>query len=460
MSQASPWQKRWLLPGLLLVLTVMVALSTLSTQMPAGNEPLANRSIYNNGPSGYRAWWLACQKSGLGFVSWEKPFEKLGTLPESATMLVVEPFTFSASEVLFGEEEAEATLDWVRRGNTLVLLDDFHRFGSYYVAQQVGLRVKATKPQTISPQALPEKRRNGETTQLSQVMPIQVLRGQQAELGNFVVQPVVSRRFMAFQPHGKADFSSSWQPILVDRDGAPLLIRMPLGKGTLILGTVADLGENGYLRDDLARNDNYQFLANLLRRESKLVFVNEYVHAYQEPGNLMTYLGQKTPLGVIFVQLVLGFVLLLWLSATRWTPKPEQNGQVGVTDEVDSLQAYIQSMARIYMRSRAASLALEPQLNRIEILLRQRHRLTLDDESRLRHLLGTSPGDYSNREDSPELRPESLPESLVDALQQARLVVRTQGRLTSRDLLRLARQLTLIEERLQYERHRTHVPAR
>jgi len=179
--------------------------------------------------------------------------------------------------------------------------------------------------------------------------------------------------------------------------------------------------------------------------------VNEYVHGYEEAEDFLTYLGQTTPLGVIFVQLLLGFILLLWLSATRWTPKPQEVSQNDpIADSgVNPIEAYIQSMARIYARSQAASLALEPQIDRIEALLRQRFRLSLEDDERLKHLLGASPADYSSKEDSPE--------SLMNALHQARLVIQNQERLTQRDLLRLARQLTLIEERLHYERHRTPV---
>jgi len=450
MSRGGLVQSRWLLPGLLLLLAVLVGLSTLFSPSAQNGEPLANRSIYNTSASGYRAWWLACQKSGLGLTPWEKSFDKLDTLPGAATMLMVEPFTFSSSNVLFGEKEAELTLDWVRQGNTLVLLDDFHRAGSHAVAQKILARVWGASDNQATPAA---DRGSGEPSSQALSIP-----ASQKALSVYVTRPVVSRINLRFRSLDQVLSGTDlhWEPILVDQVGKPLLIRVPLGKGALILGTATDLADNQYLHNPA--NDNYQFLANVLKREGKPVFVNEYVHAYQEAADLMSFLGKNTPLGVIFVQLVLGFILLLWLSFMRWTPKPKTNAGSSALPEVDSLQAYIQSMARMYMRSQAASLVLAPQVERIQALLRRRHRLTLEDETQLRHilgetqlkhLLGTSPGDYSSKDESPE--------ALADALQQARLVVQNEARLSHRELLKLARQLTLIEERLQYERHRVSV---
>ena len=432
-------QKQWLFPLLLILLAGLVGLTTLVTPPVPKAEPLANRSIYNSAPSGYRAWSLAAQKSGLTVVPWEKPFTKLDSLPGTATMLMVEPFTFSKSTVLFGEKEADTMLSWVAEGNTLVLLDDFHRFGSHEVAQLVLERVK-TAHLSKKRKAVPD---DSEQVPAEQALP---LVNAQRELGIFVTQPILSQSTLNLWPktHGIV-FES--QPGLLDPEGNPLLVRLSYGKGALILGTETDLGDNSFLNGPA--NDNYQFLANLLRREGNPVLVNEYVHGYAETENLLSYLAQNTPLGNIFAQLLLGFILLVWLSAIRWTPKPQASNDVGGEGvEVNALEAYIHSMARIYARAQAASLVLAPQVNRIEILLRQRFRLSLEEEGRLKDLLGTSPGDYSSKEYSSE--------SLVAALRQARLVIENQGRLIPRDLLRLARQLTLIEERLQYERHRTH----
>lgn len=431
-------QNRWFFPLVLVLTAALVGLSTLLTPPGSNQEPLPNRSIYNSAPSGYRAWWLSCQKAGLGIVPWEKPFSKLETLPESATMLIVQPLTFSKSNVLFGQQEANLTLSWVAQGNTLVLLDDFGRFGSKRLAEEVLQTVhKPRMPKSVSDSGAESNARQAMTTMWNL----------EKDLNIYTPLPLSSQSGEWLIPKNHALEVSAWEPILLNKAGHPVLVRIAYGKGTLILGTVSDMGDNSYLNGK--PNDNYQFLANLLRREGKLIFVNEYVHAYEEAEDLLSYLGQNTPLGVIFVQLTLGFILLLWLSLTQWTPKPKGDNPAAALAETNSLEAYVQSMARIYARTQASSLALGPQLNRLELLMRQRFRLTLEDEARLKHLLGTSPGDYSSKDDSPE--------SLVAALRQARLVVQGQGRLTHKELLRLSRQLTVIEEKLQYERHRTHV---
>jgi hypothetical protein len=436
MANPALLQNRWVLPVMLGLLAGVVGLTTLLSPGLQNQEPLANRSIYNSAPSGYRAWYLTSQKAGLAILPWEKSFAQIDLLPNPATMMLVEPYTLSKTSVLFSQKESEAVLAWVAKGNTLLLLDDFHRFGSQGIAQVALDRVASLR----KPVAMADG--SGKAPRL-EALPLLF---QQKKLGRYVAQPVLSRSNAALWPKGQQ--SDAWTALLTDGKGNPQLVRLPYGKGTLILGTVADLGDNGFLHGQ--PNDNYQFLANLLREAGHPVFINEFIHGYAETENLFTYFGQNTPLGAIFAQLMLGFVLLIWLSYMRWTPKPrEMAGDESDKAGVTGIEAYVQSMARLYYRTQAASLALSPQVHRIERLLRQRFRLTLDDEGRLKHLLGTSPADYSIKEDSPE--------SLVEALRKARSVIRDQERLSHRDLLRLARQLTLIEERLQYERHRTHV---
>jgi hypothetical protein len=148
-------------------------------------------------------------------------------------------------------------------------------------------------------------------------------------------------------------------------------------------------------------------------------------------------------LGSVFAQLVLFFIALLWLSFVRWTPRPKAGkAKDQPTDSISGTQAYIRSLAGLYYRTKAASLALEPQLNRIESLLRKRFRVNLDEEIRLLDLLTSLQADYSIREESPQ--------SLLQAVKTAQMAIKHQNAMPHRELLKLSRQLTVIEERLQY----------
>jgi hypothetical protein len=405
-----------MLGGLLILVFLMTQLS----QKGMEAEPFANRSVFNNDVTGYRAWFLASRKTGLPIRIWQKPFSKISELPGPSTMLIVEPYTVSSNTVTFTPKDTRALLSWVGRGNTLVLLDDFQRRGSEYLLNQLepALKVQAAKspPKTIG---------------LSQSPAI---------LRSYVAASLrtSNTRRLAF-----TRASSQARVLLADEAHRPLLVQVPYQAGTIIMGTPLDLGSNAYLYDPA--NDNYQFLSNLLVVESKPIFVNEFVHGYTEINDIFAYLQQKTPLGQIFMQLMLGFLVILWLSFVRWTPRliGVPNGQE--PSPSGSMEAYTHSLANIYHRTHAASAALEPQVLRIEAILSKRYRVTMKEEARVRHLLDELSGGYSSRDESPAV--------LWESLQKAHGAVDRQERIPHRELLKLSRQLSIIQDRLERKAH-------
>ncbi len=421
--------KALVIPVLLIGLALLITVSTLLTQSgPKTQESIVDRSVYSSGPTGYKAWFLSAQKAGLPIQSWENSFNELHTLPQPATMLMVKPYTVSDAKIIFGRKDTDRLLQWVAAGNTLVILDDFKRFGSNALAYQLNLSVERSKATRLKP---------GVRTKL----PPQPLRfvAENQLLRSFIHAPLVSRNNLSLQPIPHSPLLQ--QAVLQNTKGETVLLRIPYQKGHLLLGTLEDFAENGYLSQPT--NDNFQFLSNLLVQEGYPIFVNEFVHGYLQAGDLLSYYQKKTPLGSVFAQLVLFFIALLWLSFVRWTPKPQQGKTPGQpTDTISGTQAYIRSLAGLYYRTKAASLALEPQLNRIETLLRKRFRINLDEEARLIDLLTNLQADYSSREESPQ--------SLLQALKTTQLAIRHQNPIPHRELLKLSRQLTVIEERLQY----------
>jgi hypothetical protein len=408
------------LPLMLGGLLILVFLMTQLSQPGMEAEPFANRSVFNNDATGYRAWFLASRKTGLPVRIWQKPFSKISELPGPATMLIVEPYTVSSTTTTFTHKDSRTLLAWVGRGNTLVLLDDFQRRGSEALLHQLepSLKVQTAKnpPKNIG---------------LSQSLAI---------LQSYIAAPLrtSSMRRLAF-----TETSSQARVLLADEAHRPLLVQVPYQAGTIIMGTPVDLGSNTYLHG--AQTDNYQFLSNLLVVESKPIFVNEFVHGYTEISDVFAYLQQKTPLGRIFMQLVLGFLVILWLSFVRWTPKLAETPGVQEPGPSGSLEAYTHSLANIYHRTHAATAALEPQVLRIETILNKRYRVTLKEEARVRHLLDKLSGGYSSRDESPA--------ALWESLQKAHGAVDRQERIPHRELLKLSRQLSIIQDRLERKAH-------
>ncbi len=451
---------RWMLPVMLGVLAVLVFLSTLMAPSKSSQEALPNRSAYNFSATGTRAWYLAMQNAGIKVSLWERPFAELSSLSQPVSMVMISPYTYSSDAAVFSPKEAELLMQWVAQGNTLILLDDFRRPGSGRIARaaRLQMRVLSSRQRPRPPAA---------DSDAPSQLKVQPLTSLHSSLDTFVRLPLLSRSHVAFRMNApvQTQWSGQVTPLMVDGENNPRLVRLAFGRGVLILGTTWDLVDNAFLT--APPNDNAQFLTNLLRQEGKPVYLNEFVHGYAPTDDLYTFLGRKTPFGSMFAQFVLGFVLLLWLSLMRWTPKPLEKGADAMkSTEASGINAYIQSMAQWYARTHASSLVLAPQLRRIETLLRQRFRLALDDEERLKHLLAPLPGHYSNKEASPEFRFDDSPDALVEALKKARARIQeqTQGQvpkpLSDRALLQMACQLTLIEERLHHERQRTHLISR
>ncbi len=394
-----------------------------------GGEALVENSIHNAGPSGYKAWFMASQKSGLAIAAWEDSFDALNELPTPTTMLIVKPYTVTNDSVAFDKKETAKLLQWVAKGNTLVLLDDFRRVGSSALLERFQLDVRLPAPvKPKAPSPAPAMRLLSLSPQ------------SKAPLGAFIKAPLLSQSSSTLQGRNNGIFDA--EPILQNAQKQTVLMWLPHRKGRLILGTITDLGENRYLHKP--DNDNYQFLTNLLRQTNNPIVVNEFVHGYAESGDLLSYFQKKTPLGGIFAQFMLFFGLLLWLGFVRWKPAaPIQ--EENPNPEQGAHSPYIDSLAGLYLKSKSASLALTPQLKRLKNTLHQRHRIKLSEEARVHDLLLSRFAHYSNTQDSPD--------ELMAAVKLATKATETNLPLTPQTLLKTSRQLSAIEEILNSKKH-------
>ncbi len=416
---------------LLTGIVTFVGLATLLTPSNhSGAEALVENSIHNAGPSGYKAWFLASQKSGLAIASWEDSFDGLRELPTPTTMLIVKPYTVTNDSVAFDQKETAKLLQWVAKGNTLVLLDDFRRVGSGALLEgfQLDLRLPApAKPKASNP--APALRSLSLSPQA------------RIPLGAFLKAPLLSRNVTTLQTGNSGILNA--EPILQDVQKHPVLVWLPYRKGRLILGTITDLGENRYLHQP--DNDNYQFLTNLLRQTNNPIVVNEFVHGYAESGDLLSYFQKKTPLGGIFAQFLMFFGLLLWLGFVRWKPVAPMREESPNPDQ-GAHSPYINSLAGLYLKSKSASLALTPQLKRLNTTLRQRHRIQLSEEARVHDLLLSRFAHYSSTQGDTQGKTQSSPDELMAAVKLAIRATETELPLTPQTLLKTSRQLTVIEK--------------
>lgn len=411
-------RRGWVLALLIGLIAVLGLLAAAIDPRRPQDEPFSNRSIFNARPSGYKAWHLAAEKSGLSVTPWRKPFSELSDLPQPATMVIIEPYTVSDQRITFSPENVGALLHWVGQGNTLIVIDDFRRIGTALIPDALDL----PKPRPAQGNQKHYRLTLSETAAA-------------AGLDYRVSRPVLTesdKRF--FIPHELRD---RIRPLWVDVNHRPAAVEVDYRQGQVILATTADLASNRELH---AAVDNYQLFTNLVSREHHPVFINEAVHGYGELTDIFAYYRERTPLDAVVLQLLFAFAFMIWLSLMPWRPRrcetPPPDSDSG------GMLPYVRSLASLYWRQQASTLALSPALERIEGLLRRRHRLGLDEApARLQSLLASLGADYSSRDDGPA--------RWLDSLQRARQVVAAQQRIEHRELLKLARHLAAIEELLK-----------
>ena len=435
---------------LLTLLGVVSSLNLMMSRRQAVQEHHPNADVFNTRPSGYYGWHKTMEAAHIKVRVWRDDFTKLSTLRTKITMLVVLPDATIATRrggkrPPIHPEALKALLVWVRKGNSLIVLDDFNDPAGQALLQAAGVRVSAARTATFSPVR-------------AQWHPLSVAPTAPKTLQSYLTHPLADT---ARVPVHLIAISGAVQPLLRDAQHRPVLIQKRMGRGTLILGTTPDLGNNRLLLD--ARNDNLQFLTNLLAMANKPVMVNEYVHGHLKNGSALQYY-LNTPLAHVGFQLVFLFMLAIWGGLKSWLPLRRRLAQKPPPD----FPQYIRSLGHLYRRHRSARLALEPQLTRIRQRLQRRspvasaalHNTDTDDadaEWQLNELLRRGTADYNPLDGTPAPIANDLTDGLADDTgtliahwQEAVAAVHRDQRLPDATVLRYSQSLTLLEERLTH----------
>jgi len=210
------------------------------------------------------------------------------------------PVTLVAIDPQMDQSLAEDNLDWIRRGNTLAVLGKF-------------------TPATAAPFS---------TTQTGGIK-IETSRRQKLEKGE--------------------------EQLLGDRYGA-IVWQKAIGKGRVILVNTPFLAANAY-----QDQPNFAFLANLVKQNSKTIWVDEYRHGYRESevtaqdrkGNWLAYLTQ-TPLLPVLVQAIVLLLVYIWANNHRLgQPVPLTSAKT------DNSEAYIQALSGVLHQAGRAEFVVD-----------------------------------------------------------------------------------------------------
>jgi hypothetical protein len=316
--------------GAIMLLTLLAA--------PASNK-LNSGSTYNRAPDGYGAWYAFMTERGTPVQRWRKPFEALADNEKAEPPITLLRVNSTLTErSLSGVEQ-----DWVKNGNTLVILG---------VRQSVTEAPFSTRHKT--------------------------------EVGSIKID--TQRR----DKYAK-------ERLLGDRFGA-IVWEQSIGEGQVVFATTSHLAANAYH----GFRGNYEFLAQLVTQNGQPVWVDEYIHGYKDPellvcqgkdapartspgkdsptgtspgedapartspgkgqqGNtcqqeqedLFSYLA-KTPVLPVFVQGLIVLLVAIWAGNRRFGRLLTLSAPV-----VDNSQAYIQALAGVLQKANSSEFILE-----------------------------------------------------------------------------------------------------
>jgi hypothetical protein len=254
-------------------------------------------STYSRAANGYGAWYAFMQQQGISIQRWQKPVSELATQKTPVTLLQIN--SNLQSPELYGVEK-----EWVEKGNILVILG-------------VTDKVTAAEFSTL----------------------------QKSDFGDVKIE---TRR--RHQPTKEEKFN------LGDRFGA-IVWEAKYNSGKVIFVTTRHLAANAY-QDYLS---NFKFLADLVTKTGKKVFVDEYIHGYKDTevrkkegkGNIWSYLS-KTPVFPILIQTIILLLVLIWAQNRRF-------GKAVILEKptIDNSEAYIQALAGVLQKAESTDFVVE-----------------------------------------------------------------------------------------------------
>jgi hypothetical protein len=302
--------------GILAIAVATLVALTLFLAPSAGN--LRQRgSTYSRSPDGYGAWYALMEQRGTPVQRWQKPLEVFlnPSGSEAKRYALPDPPFPTGPRTLIrisnGLERLYSEPEWVKAGNTLVLL---------------GVNPPATQAPFTS--------------------------DLDSSAGKVRIQ-TSRREAIAGKPELQANLQDAYGSVVWTET---------LGKGTVIYASTAFLAANAYQEFPA----NAKFLAERVTQPGQPLWVDEYMHGYQDSpvkdkdGNplqgersLLTYLMQ-TPLALVAIQSLVVLFVLLWGQNRRLGPPARI-----LTPPQDNSEAYIQALAGVLHKAEASDFVLE-----------------------------------------------------------------------------------------------------
>ncbi len=298
-------RKYWLA---ILLFSVLVASQFLTPNSDLG-------SSFSRAPDGYGAWYADLQKHGIPVRRWQRPLKDLKGTGQTLVVVATKPFDLSS-----------ALQDWVKAGNTLLLLQSQGSVTETEFSSRVEQVLVETTRRRKSDENWAEER-------LSDCL-------KNSEL-----------------PFCMGNLVLGSKTLLADKYG-DIVWEYPYEQGRVIETTTAFLGSNAY--QDVP--GNFAFLRKIASPKGQTVLFDEYLHGYidQEIAKQENRYGSwwkyflTTPPFVALAQGVVILLVLIWGENRRFG-----SVQTLPVDKQENSEAYIQALAGVLQKARSSEFVLE-----------------------------------------------------------------------------------------------------
>jgi uncharacterized protein DUF4350 len=349
---------------IIIVIAVLVGMSAagaIEFDRPVENEFAPNRSTYNSGPTGTRAFYQLLEESGTPVTRWRTHYSSLLPEAKDSIMVIIGPFPPRQKT---SEDETVLLQDWISTGGRALIISRSP------IEQFVDPAIRVKAPETLPAwDATPEQFIDEESDELI-AQPTDMTR----EVRGLALSDFASR--ISFQPQvrehktdgtGAAETSPGLgesedeysaptldAPVihLGDKDGAALA-DFRYGQGRVVfLSDPFVVANNG-----VARGGNLTLATNILRSmgaPERKIFFDEFHHGYHDGGNPLVNYFRGTPAPWLLLQ-GLGLSLLIVYTYGRRFARPLPLPQVPRHSPLE----FVGSMANLQQAAQARELALE-----------------------------------------------------------------------------------------------------
>jgi hypothetical protein len=357
-----------------LAVVVLIAINSFAyvqEEDKVDSETAPNRSSYNAGATGTRAFFDLLNESGYKVTRWREPATKLlSSGGESVRTFII----LGRPALAIDEDEARTLLLWVEQGGRLVLIDRrpneglLPRSGDWEVTtefigypnfnidpadqEQMTQDVKAARPAQPTPftrgiESVMPSRFYSEIKFSRVVKAAKSAANGGATQGGYDGTPPANS---AVAKNETGELMSP-APVVHLRVGEKnVLLDYPHGRGRIVILSDPFIIANGGIN----LQDNLQLGVNLVAPEHGLIAFDEFHQGRGNTHNAFVNYFSGTPILALGGQLALLIILILWTRGVRFArPLPLTS-----VDRRSTLE-FVASMAELQERARAFDLAIE-----------------------------------------------------------------------------------------------------